>query len=118
MSGKELKVGLVGLDMSHAVEFARRLNDPDNVEHVPGGRVAAGVPGGSTDFPLSWSRVQKFTAEVRDKFGVEIVDSPEAVAERADVLLVTTADGRLHRVLFDRLLKFNRPMFIEKPLTL
>jgi predicted dehydrogenase len=118
MSGTELTVGLVGLDMSHAVEFTRRLNDADNVEHVPGARVVAGWPGGSKDFPLSWSRVGKFTAEVRDRFGVEIVDTPEAVAERVDVILVTAADGRMHRVLFDRLLKFKRPMFIEKPLTL
>ncbi len=118
MSGTELTIGLVGLDMSHAVEFTRRLNDPDNIEHVPGARVVAGWPGGSKDFPLSWSRVQKFTAEVRDRFGVEIVDTPEAAAERADVIFVTAADGRVHRVLFDRVLPFKRPIFIEKPLTL
>src|SRR5688572_23187273 len=118
MSGKELTVGLVGLDMSHALEFTRRLNDAGNVEHVPGARVVAGWPGGSRDFQLSWSRVGKFTAEVRDRFGVAIVDTPEAVAERADVILITAADGRMHRVLFDRVLPFKRPMFIEKPMTL
>ncbi len=118
MSGKELTVGLVGLDMSHALEFTRRLNDAGNVEHVPGARVVAGWPGGSKDFQLSWSRVGKFTAEVRDRFGVAIVDTPEAVAERADVILITAADGRMHRVLFDRVLPFKRPMFIEKPMTL
>jgi len=118
MSGKDLTIGLVGLDMSHALEFTRRLNDTDNVEHVPGARVVAGWPGGSKDFPLSWSRVGKFTTEVRDRFGVEILDTPEAVAERADVILITAADGRVHRVLFDRVLKFKRPMFIEKPMTL
>jgi predicted dehydrogenase len=112
-----LTVGLVGLDMSHALEFTRRLNDPDNLEHVPGARVIAGWPGGSKDFPLSWSRVGKFTAEVRDKFGVAILDSPEAVAERVDLVLITAADGRVHRLLFDRVLPFKRPMFIEKPLT-
>ena len=118
MSVKELTVGLVGLDMSHALEFTRRLNEADNVEHVPGARVVAGWPGGSKDFHLSWSRVGKFTAEVRDRFGVEIVETPEAVAERADVILITAADGRMHRVLFDRVLPFKRPMFIEKPMTL
>src|SRR5688500_5162256 len=114
MPGTELTIGLVGLDMSHAVEFTRRLNDPDNIEHVPGARVVAGWPGGSKDFPLSWSRVGKFTTEVRDRFGVEIVDTPEAAAERADVIFVTAADARVHRVLFDRVLPFKRPIFIEK----
>jgi predicted dehydrogenase len=113
-----LAIGLVGLDMSHALEFTRRLNDARDAEHVPGARVVAGWPGGSQDFPLSWSRVGKFTAEVRDKYGVAILDSPEAVAERVDLLLITAADGRVHRPLFDRLLKFRRPMFIEKPMTL
>jgi len=113
----ELTVGLVGLDMSHALEFTRRLNDPDNLEHVPGARVIAGWPGGSKDFSLSWSRVGKFTAEIRDQYGVAILDSPEALAERVDLVLITAADGRVHRLLFDRVLPFKRPIFIEKPLT-
>jgi predicted dehydrogenase len=103
--------------MSHALEFTRRLNDPENGDHVSGARVVAGWPGGSKDFPLSWSRVEKFTAEIRDKFGVEIVNSPETVAQRSDIVFITAADGRVHRLLFDRCLPFKRPMFIEKPLT-
>src|SRR5688572_13124084 len=102
--------------MSHAVEFTRRLNDPTHAEHVPGARVVAGWPGGSRDFELSWSRVGKFTAEVRDRCGVEICASPEAVAERVDLLLMTAADGRAHRELFERVVRFKRPSFIEKPL--
>jgi predicted dehydrogenase len=103
--------------MSHSLEFTRRLNDAANSDHVPGARVVAGWPGGSKDFPLSWSRVERFTAEIRDKFSVEIVNSPEAVAEKADLVFITAADGRVHRLLFDRCLPFKRPMFIEKPLT-
>jgi hypothetical protein len=39
MAGSELRVGLIGLDMSHAPEFTRRLNVPADPEHVPGARV-------------------------------------------------------------------------------
>jgi predicted dehydrogenase len=116
MSDKPLRVGLVGLDMSHAVEFARRLNDPADPEHVPGARVVAGWPGGSADFRLSWSRVEKFTDELRQNYGVAMVDWPVAVAECADVVLITAADGRAHRPLFERVLPLRRPTFIEKPL--
>jgi len=111
-----LRIGLIGMDMSHAVEFTRRLNDPAHSEHVGGARVVAGWQGGSSDFPLSISRVAKFTAELRDKFVVEILESPEAVAERVDLIFITAADGRAHRPLFERASKFRRPTFIEKPL--
>ena len=47
---------------------------------------------------------------------VAIAESPEAVAERVDVLLITAADGRAHRPLFERIVQFKRPTFIEKPL--
>src|SRR5688572_13399416 len=102
--------------MSHAVEFTRRLNDAAHPEHVHGARVVAGWPGGSDDFELSRSRVGKFTVEVREKHRVEILTSPEAVAERVDLLLVTAADGRAHRPLFERVARFRKPTFIEKPL--
>jgi predicted dehydrogenase len=115
MPPKELTIGLIGLDMSHAVEFTRRLNDAADVDHVPGARVTFGWTGGSDDFELSRTRVGKFTAAVRE-MGVEILDSPEAVAERVDLLLMTAADGRAHRPLFERCLKFGRPTFIEKPI--
>jgi len=114
--GGGVRVGLLGLDMSHAIEFTSRLNDPMHPEHVPGARVVAGWPGGSKDFELSWSRVGKFTAQVRDQFGVTILDSPEAVAEAVDLIFITAADGRVHRELFERVLPFGRSMFIEKPI--
>ena len=116
MSSGALRIGLIGLDMSHAPEFTRRLNDPGHPEHVPGGRVVAAWPGGSDDFELSCSRVDRFTREVRDDYGVQIFDTPEAVAETVDLILVTAADGRAHRALFERVLPFRKPTFIEKPL--
>jgi predicted dehydrogenase len=112
----ELKIGLIGLDMSHAPEFTKRLNDPNHPEHVLGARVIAGWPGGSKDFQLSWSRVEKFTAEVRDQYGVQILNSPEAVAEAVDLIFITAADGRAHGALLERVIKYRRPTFIEKPL--
>src|SRR5689334_16647987 len=110
-----IRIGLLGLDMSHAPEFTRRINDPAHPEHVPGARVTAAWPGGSLDFELSHTRVEKFTAEVRDRYNVAILESPEAVAEHVDVILITAADGRAHRPLFDRIAPFGKPAFIEKP---
>ena len=110
-----LKIGLVGLDTSHVTAFASLLNDPANPAHVPGGRIVAAFPGGSPDFDLSISRVAGFTATLRDKHAVKILDTPEAVAESVDLIFITSVDGRVHREQFERTARFKRPTFVDKP---
>lgn len=110
------RIGFIGLDTSHVSVFTKMLNDPNHPHHVPRGHVVAGFPGGSKDFPLSIDRVEGFTTELKRDWGVEIVDSPEAVAEMSDMLFITTCDGRKHREYFERTAKFHRPTFIDKPL--
>jgi len=112
---KELTVGLVGLDTSHVKAFTSLLNDKSHESHVPGAKVVAGYPGGSADFPSSINRVEGFTTELRGKYGVEILDSPEAVAERVDLLFITAVDGRTHLDYFERTIGFRKPTFIDKP---
>jgi predicted dehydrogenase len=71
---------------------------------------------GSSDFELSTSRVKGFTEELRDKQGVKILATPEAVAQAADLVLLESVDGRVHLEQFKRILPFKRPTFIDKPL--
>lgn len=115
MAAADLRIGLIGLDTSHVVAFTNLLNDTGHEFHVPGGRVAVAYPGGSADFELSHSRVAGYTEQLRDKFGVRIVDSPEAVAEDCDALLLTSVDGRVHRDQFERVASYGRPTFVDKP---
>jgi predicted dehydrogenase len=113
------RIGLIGLDTSHVTIFTKILNDPNDPHHVPGGKVTVGHhPGGSTDFALSYDRAPKFTAELKDSFGVKIVDSIEAVAENSDLIFIESVDGRVHREQFDRVLPFGKPIFIDKPMAL
>ncbi|SEN13557.1 Gfo/Idh/MocA family protein [Lihuaxuella thermophila] len=114
----ELKIGMIGLDTSHAPAFTRLLNDPGQEYHVPGGKVTVAYPGGSPDFKLSASRVDGYTCELRDQFGVKIVESPEAVAEQCDAILLESVDGRVHLEQFGRVAPFGKPVFIDKPLAL
>lgn len=113
---KALKIGLVGLDTSHAIVFARCFNKAAHADHVKGGRVVIGYPGGSEDFELSRSRVGKFTQQVREEFGVAIADSPEAVAEACDLLFITAADGRTHLDYVRKTIPVRKPTFVDKPL--
>ena len=40
-SAAEIRVGIVGLDTSHAPAFTRILNDKSDPDHVPGAKVVA-----------------------------------------------------------------------------
>jgi predicted dehydrogenase len=111
-----LKIGLVGLDTSHVVVFSKCFNRAGHADHVEGGKVVIGYPGGSADFELSRSRVGKFTEQVRDEFGVTIADAPEAVAEACDLLFITAADGRTHLDYVRQTISARKPTFIDKPL--
>src|SRR5690554_4706448 len=92
-----IKLGMVGLDTSHVSAFTKLLHSQEDVNHVAGAKVVVAFPGGSPDFPLSINRVEQFTNELRDTYGVRIVDSIEAVAEASDAILLESVDGRVHR---------------------
>jgi hypothetical protein len=38
-----LRLGMIGLDTSHAEAFVKRLNNPEHPEHVPGAKIVAAV---------------------------------------------------------------------------
>jgi predicted dehydrogenase len=115
MPQEPLKIGLIGLDTSHAPAFAGLLNDEKNKDHVPGGRVVAAFPGGSPDMDISRNRVEGFTKTLRETYAVEMKDSPEAVAEAVDLVMILSVDGRVHRAQFERTAKLKKPTFIDKP---
>ncbi|SEP76893.1 Predicted dehydrogenase [Virgibacillus subterraneus] len=113
-----LKVGIIGLDTSHAVAFTKLLNDPLETYHVPGGKVVIAFPGGSPDFDLSISRVEGFTKELQRKYDVKITDSIELVAEESDAILLESVDGRVHLEQLRRIISYKKPIFVDKPFSL
>ena len=85
---QEIKVGMIGLDTSHVTAFTKLLNDKTDPNHIPGARVVAAFKGGSPDVESSRTRIDKFTAELKDKWGVEIVDSIEELCKKVDLSLI------------------------------
>src|SRR4030042_4554319 len=90
---KVFRIGIIGLDTSHVTAFTKFINDPAK-NH--GCKVVAGYPGGSPDVSSSASRVEGFTQTLRDKYGVEIVDSIEQLCRKVDGILLESVDGRPH----------------------
>lgn len=113
---KELRVGVIGLDTSHATAFAGLLNAKDVKSDLANCRVVAAYPKGSPDIVSSTKRVPAYTQKYRD-MGIEIVDSIPALLEKVDVVLLETNDGRPH---FDQVLpvlKAGKTVFIDKPIS-
>lgn len=107
-----IRLGMIGLDTSHVVEFTKYLNNPDN---NTGCRVVAAYPGGSPDMPVSANRVKGFTDQLRQDHGVEIVDSIEELCRRVDGILLESVDGRPHLEQVKPVLAAKKPVFIDKP---
>lgn len=113
-----LKIGLIGLDTSHVLAFTRLLNDENAPFHVAGGRVVAAFAGGSPDFALSHDRVEGFTQKLVDEYQVQILESPTAVAEHCDALMLTSVDGRVHLSQLGEIAPVGKPTFVDKPFAL
>ncbi|OCA85870.1 oxidoreductase [Bacillus sp. FJAT-27225] len=110
-----LKIGMIGLDTSHAVEFTKLLNDPAHPFHVKGGKVKKAFPAGSSDFELSYSRIDGIVKEVA-QYGVTMVETMEAAAEECDAILLESVDGRVHLEQVEKIARFSKPIFVDKPL--
>jgi predicted dehydrogenase len=114
---RTIKVGLIGLDTSHAVAFTQLLNDPSRPDHVPGARVVAAFKQGSPEIEASATRIDKFTAELRDTWKVELVDSIEELVRRVDAVMLESVDGRAHLAQARAVLAARKPLFVDKPFT-
>lgn len=112
---KPLRAGIIGLDTSHAPAFTALLNGPKAEGDLAGVRIVAAYPGGSADIPSSRDRVAGYTSELRDKHGVEIVDSIEALLDKVDVVLLESVDGRPHLSQVRPVFAAKKPVFIDKP---
>ncbi len=113
--GADLRVGLIGLDTSHVTAFTRLLNDPKEKNYIPGARVVVAFKGGSPDIESSITRVEGYTKELQQSYGVRIVDSIEELCKEVDAVLLTSVDGRRHLDQVRPVLRAHKPVFIDKP---
>ncbi|RBP35192.1 putative dehydrogenase [Roseimicrobium gellanilyticum] len=116
---KPLKVGIIGLDTSHAIAFTTALNKgskkPEDAAKLAGAKLIAAYPKGSPDIESSTKRVPEYTAKVQE-MGVEIVDTIDDLVSKVDAVLLETNDGRPHLEQVRPVLKAKKPVFIDKPI--
>ena len=109
------RVGMIGLDTSHSIEFTKILNREDTSADFAGYRVVAAYPHGSKDIESSASRIPGYTQQMRN-MGIEITDSIADLLKKTDVILLETNDGRLHLEQAIEVFKARKTLFIDKPI--
>jgi hypothetical protein len=118
LAAADLRLGIIGTDTSHVIAFTKTFNDPSNPDHIPGARIVAAFKGGSTDLKDSYSRVDKYAAELASQWNIELVPDIATLVSKVDAILLESVDGRKHLPQFQEIVKTGakKPVFIDKPL--
>ncbi len=109
------KIGIIGLDTSHAAAFAKLINGTPTEDWAADFRIVAAYPYGSQTIKSSYERIPRFTKAV-EKYGVEVVGSIAELLDKVDCVLLETNDGRLHLEQAVEVFKAGKRCFIDKPI--
>ena len=109
----ETRVGIIGLDTSHALRFTEVLNvkKPDFAKDF---RVTAAYQWGSRDIVSSTNRYPEYLKKFAE-MGVAMKPSIAALLAEVDCVLLETNDGRPHYEQALEVFRSGKPVFIDKP---
>ncbi|MFO0411192.1 MAG: Gfo/Idh/MocA family protein [Planctomycetota bacterium] len=110
-----IRVGVIGLDTSHAGAFSKIMREAPANSPMARLKIVAAFPGGSPDIPSSIDRVPNYTKEFEAQ-GIQIVDSIDALLEKVDAVMLNSLDGRKHLDQAYQVFKSGKRVFIDKPL--
>ncbi len=112
---KILRIGMIGLDTSHAPAFAKLWNNPEATGLLAKQQVVVAFPGGSPDIESSHTRVPQYTKDL-EALGVKMVDSIDALIAQVDAVIISSLDGRRHLEQAIPVFRAGKPLYIDKPL--
>ena len=115
-TGQDLRLGIIGTDVSHVIHFTRILNDRSDPDHIAGARVVAAYKGGSPDIVSSRTRVEGYAEQLSKQYGIEIVPDIPTLCSKVDAVLLESGDGRIHLSQAKLVFAAHKPAFIDKPL--
>jgi hypothetical protein len=110
-----LRIAVIGLDTSHAIEFPRRMQAPDC---QPDLRVEGLRTVSCLRFPTPFTDEATLANRQRQlqDWGVKVTEHfAEAVAD-CDAIMLEINDPAYHLAYFERCLALKKPIFLDKPL--
>lgn len=115
-TAKEIRIGLIGLDTSHAVAFTKITNDPKATGPLANAKVVAAFKGGSLDVPSSANRIEKFTETLTKEYGLKLYPTIDELCKHVDAVMIESVDGRPHLRQVIPVIDAGLPVFIDKPI--
>lgn len=114
-----MKLGIIGLDCSHALAFSQMLNDPSCAEYIPGHQVSLACEGVTAlDFDMSYGRMKAYAQEVRESYHVHIAKGIAEVMQNTEAVFLEQVDARLRVEQLKEILPYGKPVFVDKPFAL
>lgn len=111
----DLKIALIGLDTSHTVEFARRMQAPDCPpdQKVPGMRATACLR-----FPTPFQNEEGLDARQKtlESWGIAVTSRFEEAVADCDAVMIEINDPARHLEYFTRVAELGKRVFLDKPL--
>ncbi|MDH7481447.1 MAG: Gfo/Idh/MocA family oxidoreductase [Armatimonadota bacterium] len=112
---KELEVALIGLDTSHTIEFARRMQSPDCApeQRVVGMRAVTCL---RFETPFQDEEGLNKRQEQLEQWGVKVTTDFEEAVANCDAIMLEINDPAYHLEYFTKCADLGKPIFLDKPL--
>lgn len=111
----EIKVALIGLDTSHTIEFARRMQAPD----CPPDQKVEGLRAISClrfDTPFQNKEGLDKRQQTLESWGVKVTESFAEAVKGCDAIMLEINDPAFHLQYVRKAARLRKPLFIDKPL--
>ena len=112
---ENLKVGIIGLDTSHTIEFTKRFQAPDcpAEERVEGVQVITCM---RFPTPFQSEEGQDARQKTMESWGVKVTTSFEEAVSGCDAVMIEINDPSLHLEYFKKCAGLGIPVYLDKPL--
>jgi predicted dehydrogenase len=111
----EIKVAIIGLDTSHSIEFAKRMQDPE----CPADQKVTGLkPVSCLRFPTPFQNEDGLNARQKqlEAWGIKVTTKFEEAVAGCDALMLEINDPAFHWEYFPKCAALGKRMFLDKPL--
>ena len=112
---KEIKVALIGLDTSHTIEFAKRMQAADCPpdQKISGLKVTACLR-----FSTPFQNEDGLNARQKqlEDWGIKVTTDFDVAVEGCDAVMLEINDPAYHLEYFKKCITLGKPIFLDKPL--